>query len=41
MTIPKKEMGEFDFVAQFNQSPLPPGGAIFREEWIKREEKPP
>ena len=34
-------MGEFDFVAQFNQSPLPPGGAIFREEWIKREEKPP
>jgi predicted phage terminase large subunit-like protein len=37
----KKEMGEFDFEAQFNQSPLPPGGATFREEWIKRNFKQP
>lgn len=32
----KKDMGAFDFEAQFNQSPLPPGGATFREEWVKR-----
>lgn len=32
----KKEMGEHDFEAQFNQQPLPPGGAIFKDAWIKR-----
>lgn len=37
----KKEMGELDFEAQFNQCPLPPGGATFKEQWIKRYEKPP
>lgn len=37
----KKEMGEFDFEAQFNQNPLPPGGATFREEWVRRDETPP
>ena len=29
-------MGEHDFEAQFNQQPLPPGGAIFKDAWIKR-----
>lgn len=37
----KKDMGEFDFEAQFNQSPLPPGGAIIKEEWVKRYDTPP
>lgn len=37
----KKDMGVFDFEAQFNQSPLPPGGATFREEWINRYDTPP
>ncbi|MFC0588299.1 phage terminase large subunit [Novosphingobium aquiterrae] len=32
----KIAMGEFDFEAQFNQCPLPPGGAIIREAWVKR-----
>lgn len=37
----KKEMGEHDFEAQFNQRPLPPGGATFKNVWVKRYEKPP
>lgn len=37
----KKEMGEFDFEAQFNQNPLPPGGAVIKEEWVRRYDKPP
>lgn len=37
----KKEMGEFDFEAQFNQNPLPPGGAVIKEAWIKRYDTPP
>lgn len=36
-----KEMGEHDFEAQFNQSPLPPGGATFKESWVKRYEVAP
>jgi predicted phage terminase large subunit-like protein len=34
-------MGEFDFGAQFNQNPLPPGGATFKEEWIGRYDEAP
>ncbi len=37
----KKEMGEHDFEAQFNQQPIPPGGAIFKNAWIKRYIEPP
>ncbi len=37
----KEQMGEQAFEAQFNQRPLPPGGATFREEWVKRYETPP
>ena len=37
----KKEMGEFDFEAQFNQNPLPPGGAIIKEQWVQRYQTPP
>lgn len=37
----RKQMGEHDFESQFNQRPLPPGGATFRCEWIKRYEQPP
>jgi predicted phage terminase large subunit-like protein len=29
-------MGERDFDAQYNQRPLPPGGALFKLEWLKR-----
>lgn len=32
----RKEMGAHDFEAQFNQCPLPPGGATFRNEWVQR-----
>jgi len=37
----KLEMGEHDFEAQFNQRPLPPGGATFKAAWIKRYDKLP
>ena len=35
------EMGERDFEAQYNQRPLPPGGALFKLEWLKRYTEPP
>ena len=28
-------MGEHDYEAQFNQNPLPPGGATFKAQWFK------
>jgi predicted phage terminase large subunit-like protein len=37
----KREMGEHDFEAQFNQQPLPPGGAVFKAQWLKRYDEPP
>ncbi|RVQ69633.1 hypothetical protein EKN06_05590 [Croceicoccus ponticola] len=37
----KKQMGEHDFEAQFNQRPVPPGGATFKEVWIKRYQTQP
>jgi len=37
----KKDMGEFDFEAQFNQKPLREGGEVFKEEWVKRYDKRP
>lgn len=36
-----REMGERDFEAQYNQRPLPPGGALFKGEWLKRYDKIP
>lgn len=36
LALLKKQMGEHDFEAQFNQRPVPPGGATFKEVWIKR-----
>lgn len=37
----RAEMGERDFEAQYNQRPLPPGGALFKLQWLKRyDEKP-
>ena len=41
LSLLKKEMGEHDFEAQFNQQPLPPGGAIIKNAWIKRYTEPP
>ena len=41
LALYKEQMGEQNFEAQFNQSPLPPGGATFREEWIQRYETAP
>jgi predicted phage terminase large subunit-like protein len=32
----RREMGERDYEAQFNQAPLPPGGALFKRSWLKR-----
>jgi predicted phage terminase large subunit-like protein len=37
----KKDMGEHDFEAQYNQCPLPPGGYIFKNTWVKRYQKAP
>ncbi|WP_051111961.1 hypothetical protein [Hyphomicrobium denitrificans] len=37
----KKDMGEHDFEAQYNQCPLPPGGYIFKSAWVKRYQKAP
>lgn len=37
----RREMGEQDYEAQFNQRPLPPGGATFRMEWLKRYDERP
>ncbi|WP_420854286.1 phage terminase large subunit [Sphingopyxis granuli] len=34
-------MGEQDFEAQYNQRPLPPGGALFKLQWLSRYDKPP
>lgn len=35
-------MGEQDFEAQYNQRPLPPGGALFKLQWLRRyDERPP
>lgn len=34
-------MGERDFEAQYNQRPLPPGGALFKGEWLQRYDEPP
>lgn len=32
----RHEIGERDFEAQYNQRPLPPGGALFKLEWLQR-----
>lgn len=38
----RSEMTEQDFEAQYNQRPLPPGGALFKLQWLKRyDERPP
>jgi predicted phage terminase large subunit-like protein len=37
----REEMGERDFEAQYNQRPLPPGGALFKLEWLARYGEPP
>ena len=37
----RSDMGERDFEAQYNQRPLPPGGALFKATWLKRYDKPP
>ncbi len=34
-------MGERDFEAQYNQRPLPPGGALFKLQWLSRYDVPP
>lgn len=35
------EMGEQDFEAQYNQRPLPPGGALFKLQWLQRYDQRP
>lgn len=35
-----REMGERDYQAQYNQAPLPPGGALFKRSWIQRYDEP-
>lgn len=37
----RSEMGERDFEAQYNQRPLPPGGALFKLKWLQRYDEPP
>jgi predicted phage terminase large subunit-like protein len=37
----RKEMGSDDFAAQYQQSPVPPGGAMIKSEWIRYYETLP
>ena len=37
----RSEMTEQDFEAQYNQRPLPPGGALFKLQWLQRYDQPP
>lgn len=37
----RSEMGERDFEAQYNQRPLPPGGALFKGSWLRRYDERP
>jgi predicted phage terminase large subunit-like protein len=37
----RSTMGEHDFEAQYNQGPIPPGGALFKLDWLKRYEARP
>lgn len=37
----RAELGEQDFEAQYNQRPLPPGGALFKLEWLQRYDAKP
>ena len=37
----RAEMGERLFEAQYNQRPMPPGGTLFKGEWLKRFHEPP
>lgn len=37
----RSQMGERDFEAQYNQRPMPPGGALFKGEWFQRYDEPP
>lgn len=37
----RSEMGERDFEAQYNQRPLPAGGALFQLKWLQRYDEPP
>ncbi|WP_140986940.1 terminase large subunit domain-containing protein [Asticcacaulis tiandongensis] len=41
ITSLRKELGEQQFEAQYNQRPLPPGGALFKLSWLKRYEARP
>ena len=34
-------MGTRDFEAQYNQRPVPPGGALFQLQWLQRYDTPP
>ena len=36
-----EEIDPFAFSAQYMQWPTPPGGAMFREEWLQRYSRPP
>jgi predicted phage terminase large subunit-like protein len=37
----KVQLGSDAFSAQYQQMPVPPGGAMIKRHWIKRYEKPP
>lgn len=37
----RSAMGERDFEAQYNQRPLPPGGALFELKWFQRYDERP
>jgi predicted phage terminase large subunit-like protein len=37
----QRQIGSDVFAAQYQQSPVPPGGAMIRREWLRYYEKPP
>ena len=37
----RRELGTVNYSAQYQQAPMPPGGAIIKRDWIRRYDRPP
>ena len=37
----RSQVGSDNFAAQYQQSPLPPGGAMIKRDWVRRYDRPP
>ncbi|XSG81085.1 MAG: phage terminase large subunit [Methyloligella sp. ZOD6] len=41
LKVMQKELGSYDFGAQYQQSPIPEGGAMIKRHWLRFEDAPP